>query len=737
MSHSTSSSRSTLHPRGGGQRKTALMFIGNTGVGKSALLNQLGGNFKSGFNEQHGVTTSITEKTIVLGSETVVLMDVPGLIEPSKEATDRNAGLLVKALSRGYDFRLTIVVQASNRTMTTDDLALICEVNKCLVDAGMLQDQDGGRGQVQGEHYDFSDEKYESPIHPKISFRIIVNGISGQKLYEAYEWYAADKFQAFFADNNTIATPFDIQVDEVLLLRADDDAVESRGFKEELTNFVLRQKPVPVSVAAAIKFDDDFKTKIRVAAARSQGWMEGALVGAAGTPLEILEKISSYANGYVCCVLGLNLSSPRIRECISQSGGPGRVFSEILSRGGDSRALLTIKNLIPSHAAIAKAVVTMDRKMLDKIIFMYGTDISDGGLKLAIEMDFGYAVEIIKPSLDKTIRHRNAYYISKGMYDKLDKTIEDPCGMVYGVGGDPSLLLPWCNGVTLCKMLAFVGQGDRVLEILDDLGQDRDTCIPYILELAPMEVATIVYTKYESFTHKIMERLVDLSPIEGTMTARVIQMFIDHDEDPPQKYMYLLVGAGGFLVKNGMESRFITYLAGHLSHVDILSIFQAVDISNVYNAGWRHLFGALDQFSRAIPVDELISNGYGKSVLRLAREGHDITGNYHTDYGVDHVRATMMVRGEGVLDEIIRNIFPRTVEDAMWIMHHPRFRVELPEEEPGLLLTIYMDVYYIPIRVEVDPYDCPHFCDECGLFPPWMDYIDTCLYSMYPHVPTV
>jgi len=92
--------------------------------------------------------------------------------------------------------------------------------------------------------------------------------------------------------------------------------------------------------------------------------------------------------------------------------------------------MATIRDLVPSHAAIAKAVVTMDDEVLDKTITMYGTNISDGGLKLAIEMDFGYAVEIIKPSLDKTIRHRNAYYISKGMYDKLDRTIEErPSGM--------------------------------------------------------------------------------------------------------------------------------------------------------------------------------------------------------------------------------------------------------------------------------------------------------------------
>ncbi|KAG9068609.1 hypothetical protein KI688_010885 [Linnemannia hyalina] len=253
-------------------------------VGKSALLNQLGGDFKSGFSERHGVTASIDEKRVVLGGERVVLMDVPGLIEPSGEATDRNAKLLVEALSRGYNYKLIFVVQASNRTMTTDDMTLISEVNKCLVDAGMLQGHDGGSGRGEVGLYDFSNERYEPPPpRPKISFRIIVNAVSGQKMHNSYEWLVQDKFQSFFADNDTKETPFDIQVDDVLLLPADDDAIEKGGFKEELTRFVTKQKAVPVSIEAKINVSDDLKTKIKLGAARSQGWMEGAVAGAVGT----------------------------------------------------------------------------------------------------------------------------------------------------------------------------------------------------------------------------------------------------------------------------------------------------------------------------------------------------------------------------------------------------------------------------------------------------------------------
>ncbi|KAG0071812.1 hypothetical protein BGZ89_009345, partial [Linnemannia elongata] len=225
--------------------------------------------------------------------------------------------------------------------------------------------------------------------------------------------------------------------------------------------------------------------------------------------------------------------------------------------------MATIRDLVPSHAAIAKVVVTMDDKVLDKTITMYGTNISDGGLKLAIEMDYAYAVEIIQPSLDETIRHRNAYYISKGAYHKLDTTIQDPCGKIYGIQGDPSELLPWCSGVTLCKVLAFAGQRDQVLEALDKLGHEKYTCISDILSLAPIEVAAAVYIKYECFTYRIMERLVDLDPIKGSTTARVIQSFMDGGDDPQLEHRYLLVGAGGFLVRNGMDERFIEYLLRH------------------------------------------------------------------------------------------------------------------------------------------------------------------------------
>ncbi|KAG0041857.1 hypothetical protein BGZ83_001228 [Gryganskiella cystojenkinii] len=71
------------------------------------------------------------------------------------------------------------------------------------------------------------------------------------------------------------------------------------------------------------------------------------------------------------------------------SGGPGRVLSEVLTRGGDPRALFTIRDHVPPEIAIAKAVETGD-KMLDTIIAIWGTNVSDGGLQLAMKTGMSY-----------------------------------------------------------------------------------------------------------------------------------------------------------------------------------------------------------------------------------------------------------------------------------------------------------------------------------------------------------
>jgi len=231
------------------------VFIGNTGVGKSALLNQLGGNFKSELSFATGVTKDISEQTVELNGKPVVLMDIPGLGEVSTETNEKNTELLTEALSRGYDYKLVFVLRSSNRIVDAEDMALVSEVNKCLRHANVIGGGQGKQGRGSGDGGRIEESK--------ISFRIIVNNIAGQKLYGLYQRCAADKFHGVFQELHTKGLTFDIHVDDVLLLMADDDAVEERRYKQILADFLVAQKAVPVSVVEKIDVSPELVKKTK------------------------------------------------------------------------------------------------------------------------------------------------------------------------------------------------------------------------------------------------------------------------------------------------------------------------------------------------------------------------------------------------------------------------------------------------------------------------------------------
>ncbi|KAK5808354.1 hypothetical protein F5H01DRAFT_351922 [Linnemannia elongata] len=448
-------------------------------------------------------------------------------------------------------------------------------------------------------------------------------------------------------------------------------------------------------------------------------------------PQEILEEIVSYTNGYVCCVLGLDLSSPRIRQCMSQSGGPGRVLSEILSRGCDPRAMATIRDLVPSHAAIAKAVVTMDDEVLDKTITMYGTNISDGGLKLAIEMDFAYAVDTLEPSLDETIRHRNAYYISKGRYDDVDRTIDDPYGMVYGVGGDPSKLLPTIDEGTQCKVLALYGNTEATLEALEGLeSTDRHERILDILRTTSMTMAIAIYTRHKGYDYEFAERLSDIGTLEDlalvqcTYVGKLVQAFLEDSYEHSWRSLTTLICASGFLMKHDMEKK-LSELLHRWSHD--LTLGDVIHLSRIMDGripleSWKAILGPIFREQGGL-VDNLILNGCEKVVTYLARCGYDVTT---TDVlTVEHVREMVKVHGYGILDKV-QQMYPKTVEDSVWIMHQSRYRVNVTESTGASTLG---NDYWIPSAIEENPYVCPQTCEGCGFIWNWVDYMDLCLHS--------
>ncbi|KAI1316305.1 hypothetical protein EDD11_010148 [Mortierella claussenii] len=448
-------------------------------------------------------------------------------------------------------------------------------------------------------------------------------------------------------------------------------------------------------------------------------------------PLELLEETASYTNGFVCCVLGLDLSSPRVRECISQSGGPGRVFSEILSRGGDSRALLTIKGLVPSYIAIAKAVRTLDRDMLDKIICMYSTNVSDGGLKLAIEMDFAYAVDTIRPSLGHTIRHRNAYYISKGRYHDVDTTIQDPCGMVYGVDGDPSQLLPLIDATTQCKVLALYGNTEATLETLGKLDSTvLHECIPSILHVASMTVAVAIYTRYkwcdDSFAKRLSHigTLEDLALIQDTFVGKLVQSCMKGSYEYSWKNLTVLTCASGFLTKQGMGKELDELLHRwryNLTLPDVVHLSQVMD-EQIPLESWKTILGPIFREEAGL-VDDLILNGCENIVTCLVKCGYDVLNA--DALTVEHVREMVSIHGTGTLDRV-QQMYPKTVEDSVWIMYQRRYHIKAIESTGA---STFGNDYWVPSSIEEDPYACPQTCEGCGFIWDWMDYMDLCLHA--------
>ncbi|KAG0004110.1 hypothetical protein BGZ65_000913 [Modicella reniformis] len=201
------------------ESKVAVIFLGNIGSGKSTLLAQIGGSFNSGLSFLVGYTKDVAEQTIQLEGQEVILIDTPGLYEPDRKATIANAKELSKALKRGYDYKIFFVVMASNRALTYADLSLMFLVNDAI-------------RQVNDA---------------KVAFRIIVNQIRDDEMYKMYdEHLAKDNCRSFFGSFKFEGRPFDIQINDVLLLRYNEEAVQRKEFASLIIEHVRAHVQVKV-----------------------------------------------------------------------------------------------------------------------------------------------------------------------------------------------------------------------------------------------------------------------------------------------------------------------------------------------------------------------------------------------------------------------------------------------------------------------------------------------------------
>ncbi|KAF9969470.1 hypothetical protein BGZ73_008179 [Actinomortierella ambigua] len=236
--------------------KMAILFLGNIGAGKSALLSQIGGRFASGVKFREGLTRNICEYPVELGTNpptAAVLMDVPGLFEPNRHQTEVNCVLLTKALRRDYRFKVVFVLKAENRGPSDQDLVLMSVVNKCVRDADSLN---------------------------KVEFQVIVNQIQDDDVYRMYEKEVArDNFASFFAKLQIENFSFDINIRKVILLMHDKAKLEKKGFAADILKMITGHIAIKVSLVNDIHVTNEELTLFESARAHTATFFAGAVAG--------------------------------------------------------------------------------------------------------------------------------------------------------------------------------------------------------------------------------------------------------------------------------------------------------------------------------------------------------------------------------------------------------------------------------------------------------------------------
>ncbi|KAG0014235.1 hypothetical protein BGZ82_001826 [Podila clonocystis] len=200
--------------------QTAVLLLGNSGVGKSTLLTQLGAkSFTSGVQFRRGYTKEVYQEEVELNGQRVILVDVPGLYEPIEKETQKNAKKLTVALKKGYSYKLYFVMQASNRGPDDKEMIMMSRINDCIKKAN----------------------------GSSVSFRVIVNQIPDQNVYAMYQKRLADdNCESLFKSMDIKGFSFDIRIDNVMLLMFDEEKVNRCGFAERIAADVCQYPPIVI-----------------------------------------------------------------------------------------------------------------------------------------------------------------------------------------------------------------------------------------------------------------------------------------------------------------------------------------------------------------------------------------------------------------------------------------------------------------------------------------------------------
>ncbi|KAG0324736.1 hypothetical protein BG000_002093 [Podila horticola] len=258
-------------------KMTAILLFGNAGAGKSTLLTQLGGTkFKAGTKFRAGYTKTIDQERVTLSNgQTVMLIDVPGLFEPSEAATKDNALELNAALKLDYEFKIFFVMKASNRGPDDAEMVMMSKINECI----------------------------KTVAGSRVSFRLIVNQIMDDEVNKMYEDnMAKDKCRSFFKTLDIEGFSFDIKIDSVMLLRYSPEDIDCGGFREMMEEEVYQHSPVIIRIEKPLVFsNNDLKIyQVSFAAFVSKMYNAGGLVaGVVGGASWLLHHASNAAHDYV------------------------------------------------------------------------------------------------------------------------------------------------------------------------------------------------------------------------------------------------------------------------------------------------------------------------------------------------------------------------------------------------------------------------------------------------------
>lgn len=165
---------------------SAILFIDSSKGGWNST-------FARGVKYRNIANKDILEETIILGGKRVRQIVVPDLFE-SNTAFDSQK--LTDALSRGYDYQLFFIMQASNRGPSDNELIKMSKINGCIKRISGL----------------------------RISFHVIVNKIEFEEVYDMYrDNLAHDNCKSLFESLEIPGFSFNIKPASVSLVRLEGE----------------------------------------------------------------------------------------------------------------------------------------------------------------------------------------------------------------------------------------------------------------------------------------------------------------------------------------------------------------------------------------------------------------------------------------------------------------------------------------------------------------------------------